>query len=192
MANEPENRARWLPDPTGRHQYRFWNGSSWSDDVSNNGTTGKDPLGDSPMESPTVAPTGTLEVSPSLAEPAMPAVEAFAVTIGDIGVTRTWVVTPNGNAPVAGSRWIVLDHSRTEKKIPTWAIVLAIVFALFCLIGLLFLLVKEEQTTGYVEVTVMSGSLTHVTQVPVRSAAEVAQVRQRVHQAQTLAAAAEA
>jgi hypothetical protein len=144
------------------------------------------------MESPTVAPTGTLEVSPSLAEPAMPAVEAFAVTIGDIGVTRTWVVTPNGNAPVAGSRWIVLDHSRTEKKIPTWAIVLAIVFALFCLIGLLFLLVKEEQTTGYVEVTVMSGSLTHVTQVPVRSAAEVAQVRQRVHQAQTLAAAAEA
>jgi Protein of unknown function (DUF2510) len=42
MANEPENRARWLPDPTGRHQYRFWNGSSWSDDVSNNGTTGKD------------------------------------------------------------------------------------------------------------------------------------------------------
>ena len=63
--------------------------------------------------------------------PAPPApVESFAVTIGDIGVTRTWVVTPNGNAPVAGSRWIVLDQSRTEKKIPTWAIICAIVFAL--------------------------------------------------------------
>ena len=117
-------------------------------------------------------------------------VEQFAVTIGDIGVTRHWVVTPNGNAPISGSRWIVLDQSRTDKKIPTWAIVLAIIFAIFCLIGLLFLLVKEDRTTGYVEVTVMSGTLTHVTQVPIRSQNEIAQVRQRVHQAQTLAAAA--
>jgi hypothetical protein len=107
-------------------------------------------------------------------------------------VTRNWVVTPNGNAPLAGSRWIVLDQSRTERKIPTWAIVLAIIFALLCLIGLLFLLVKEDRTTGYVEVTVMSGSLTHVTQIPVRSEREIAQIRQRVHQAQTLAAAAQA
>src|SRR5262245_23021640 len=74
-----------------------------------------------------------------------PQTEQFAVTIGDIGVTRNWVVTPNGNAPVAGSRWIVLDQSRTERKIPTWAIVLAIVFAVLCLIGLLFLLVKEDR-----------------------------------------------
>ncbi|HXY91392.1 MAG TPA: hypothetical protein VEP49_02875 [Acidimicrobiia bacterium] len=120
-----------------------------------------------------------------------PAVEGFAVTIGDIGVTRTLIVTANGNAPLAGSRWIVLDQSRTEKKIPTWAIVLAVVFALLCLLGLLFLLVKEEQTTGYVEVSVMSGPLTHVTQIPVRSQYDVAAVRQQVHQAQTLAAAAQ-
>lgn len=118
------------------------------------------------------------------------AVEQFAVTIGDIGVTRNWVVTPNGNAPAAGSRWIVLDQSRTERKIPTWAIVLAIIFAVACLIGLLFLLVKEDKTSGYVEVTVISGTLTHTTQVPIRSQGEIAQVRNRVHQAQTLAAAA--
>ncbi|MEV0271118.1 exonuclease domain-containing protein [Hamadaea sp. NPDC050747] len=28
----------WYPDPTGRHVYRFWNGSSWTDRVSPGGT----------------------------------------------------------------------------------------------------------------------------------------------------------
>src|SRR5690349_11426352 len=40
--NGPENPARWLPDPTGRHEHRYWNGSSWSDDVADKGVTGKD------------------------------------------------------------------------------------------------------------------------------------------------------
>ena len=93
--------------------------------------------------------------------------EPFILTIGDIGVTRHWVVTPNGTAPLAGSQWIARDLTRTESRIPPWAIVLAIIFAFFCLIGLLFLLVKEAYTTGYFEVSVNSGSLYHVTQLPV-------------------------
>jgi hypothetical protein len=116
--------------------------------------------------------------------------EQFILTIGDIGVSPHWVVTPSGSAPLAGSQWIVRDTSRTEKKIPTYAIVLAIVFALLCLIGLLFLLIKEERVTGYVEVTVMSGDLQYMTQIPVSSQAQIARVRQDVAQAQSLAAAA--
>jgi hypothetical protein len=111
------------------------------------------------------------------------------LTIGDIGVSRYWVVTPNGSAPLQGSTWVVLDMTRTEQKIPTWAIVLAIVFALACLLGLLFLLVKEEVTTGYVQVQVKSGNLQHATQVPVSSTVAVAQIRQQVSQAQSMAAA---
>lgn len=34
----------WLPDPSGRHEYRYWNGASWSDDVSDNGLTSADPV----------------------------------------------------------------------------------------------------------------------------------------------------
>ena len=68
---------------------------------------------------------------------------------------------------------------------------LAIIFALFCLIGLLFLLVKETYTTGYFEVSVNSGSLYHVTQLPVSHPANVAQIRSLVNQAQTLATAAQ-
>ena len=71
-----------------------------------------------------------------------------------------------------------------------WAIVLAVVFALVCLLGLLFLLVKEKYTTGYVEVSVQAGNLVHATQIPVSSQYQVAQIRQQVSQAQTLAAAA--
>jgi hypothetical protein len=112
------------------------------------------------------------------------------LTIGDIGVTRNWVVTPNGTARIGGSQWIVRDTTRTESKIPTWAIVLAVVFALVCLLGLLFLLVKERYTTGSVEVSVQAGSLSHATQIPVSNQLQVAQIRQQVSQAQTLAAAA--
>lgn len=56
--------------------------------------------------------------------------------------------------------------SRTEEKIPTVGVVLAIVFALFCLIGLLFLLMKEKRTTGFVQITVTSGGRHHSTMIP--------------------------
>ena len=76
--------------------------------------------------------------------PPPPAVaNVFVLTIGDIGITYETVVTPNGNAELAGSQWLFIDRTTTESKIPTWAIVLTIVFTLLCLVGLLFLLVKE-------------------------------------------------
>jgi len=114
----------------------------------------------------------------------------YLLTIGDIGVTSDTIVTPNGTAPLAGSQWIATDMTRTESKIPTWAIVMAIVFAIFCLLGLFFLLVKERVTTGYVDVGVRSGDLYHRTQIPVSNEYQVSQTRALVAQAQSLAAQA--
>lgn len=132
-------------------------------------------------------------VPPPVAATASPAAadypDPIILSIGDIGVTRFWVVTPNGTAPLAGSRWIAFDRTQTESKIPTWAIVLAIIFAVFCLIGLFFLLVKEQVTRGHVEVMVTAGNLMHTTQVPITREVQIAQIRQNVAQAQTLAAA---
>jgi hypothetical protein len=34
--------AGWLADPTGRHQYRFWDGSKWTERVATQGQEGKD------------------------------------------------------------------------------------------------------------------------------------------------------
>ncbi|MFZ8998237.1 MAG: phospholipid scramblase-related protein [Ilumatobacteraceae bacterium] len=36
--------ADWYPDPTGRHELRYWDGSAWSDHVSDRGVTGTDPV----------------------------------------------------------------------------------------------------------------------------------------------------
>ena len=115
---------------------------------------------------------------------------AYELTIGDIGVTRTQIVTPNGVAPLRGSQWIVLDQTMTSMRIPPYAIVLAVVFAVFCLLGLLFLLINEPVVTGYVNVSVRSGDLSHTTQIPVYNAQAVAAVRAATAHAQSMAAVA--
>jgi hypothetical protein len=119
--------------------------------------------------------------------PPPPLSQSFLLTIGDIGVTPTQIITPNGSGALAGSQWIFADISRTETKIPTVAIILAIVFALLCLIGLLFLLMKQKTTTGYVEVSVRSGNVFYKTQIPVNSQMKIDNVRQLVGKAQALA-----
>ncbi|MGW2839530.1 hypothetical protein ACWCWD_17210 [Streptomyces sp. NPDC001493] len=88
------------------------------------------------------------------------------LSIGDIAVTNDSVITPSGTMPLKGAIWTATDMSRTEEKIPPVAIVLAIVFALLCLVGLLFLLMKEKKTTGFVQVTVVSGGRHHSTMIP--------------------------
>ncbi len=36
--------AGWNPDPTGRHEYRYWDGGTWTADVSDNGVASVDPV----------------------------------------------------------------------------------------------------------------------------------------------------
>jgi hypothetical protein len=36
--------AGWFPDPTGRHEQRYWDGATWTDAVVSNGQPGTDPL----------------------------------------------------------------------------------------------------------------------------------------------------
>ncbi len=50
--------AAWQPDPTGRHQVRFWDGSRWTDHVADDGVQSTDPVGeaDAPRE-PAAEPT---------------------------------------------------------------------------------------------------------------------------------------
>lgn len=37
--------ADWHADPSERHELRFWDGTSWTDHVSDHGVTGTDPVG---------------------------------------------------------------------------------------------------------------------------------------------------
>ncbi|MEU7280211.1 hypothetical protein AB0A69_15705 [Streptomyces sp. NPDC045431] len=88
------------------------------------------------------------------------------LSIGDITVLPDSIVTPAGTMPLKGAVWNATDMSRTEERIPTHAVVLAVVFAVFCLLGLLFLLMKEKQTVGFIQVTVSSGGRYHSTMIP--------------------------
>lgn len=88
------------------------------------------------------------------------------LSLGDITVVGDQILTPAGPMPLKGAVWNAMDMSRTEEKMPTVAVVLAVVFFLFCLLGLLFLLMKEKQTTGFIQVTVTSGGRHHATMIP--------------------------
>ncbi len=44
MANDPGNPPDWYPDPSGRHQHRYWDGQAWTDHVSSHGRASTDPV----------------------------------------------------------------------------------------------------------------------------------------------------
>uniref|UniRef100_UPI0006251096 hypothetical protein n=1 Tax=Streptomyces odonnellii TaxID=1417980 RepID=UPI0006251096 len=108
------------------------------------------------------------------------------VSIGDITVLSDSIVTPSGTLPLKGAVWNATDLSRTEEKIPAYAIVLAIVFFLFCLIGLLFLLMKEKTTTGFIQVSVTSGGKHHSTMIPATSPSAFQMVMGQINYARSL------
>lgn len=41
--------AQWYPDPSGRHQLRYWEGSEWTPHVSDDGVVTQDPPQDPPV-----------------------------------------------------------------------------------------------------------------------------------------------
>ncbi|MER5770587.1 hypothetical protein [Streptomyces sp. NPDC001985] len=88
------------------------------------------------------------------------------VAIGDITVVGDSIITPAGSLALRGAVWNATDLSRTEEKIPVYAIVLAVLFFGACGLGLLFLLIKEKSTTGFVQVTVTNDGRHHATMIP--------------------------
>ena len=56
-----------------------------------------------------------MSLSPySVTEP----VEPYLLQIGDIGITRSWVVTSRGTAPVRGSEWYIANRTAYTSAIP--------------------------------------------------------------------------
>jgi uncharacterized protein YxjI len=62
MSSPPNTPANWFADPTGRHQHRYWDGTAWTDHVSDDGMTAHDPISSaaSPTDTP-VTLTGPLD-----------------------------------------------------------------------------------------------------------------------------------
>ena len=45
ISRSPSQPGEWRPDPSGRHQHRYWDGEGWTEHVSDEGVAGVDPLG---------------------------------------------------------------------------------------------------------------------------------------------------
>ena len=76
--------ANWYPDPTSRHQHRYWDGNAWTDHVSNNGVQSTDPVA-----GPPTADSVTLNVTPDK-------IAAQVTDTGMRGAGLTPVNTPGG------------------------------------------------------------------------------------------------
>jgi hypothetical protein len=117
------------------------------------------PLQERPDAIGGLPPTAPYPYLPETIEPPL-------LTIGDITVTRTAVIVPQGRYPLRGTTWTVQDSTLVSESIPAYAIVLAIIFAVFCLLGLLFLLIKERRYSGFITVTVVGAQFYHTVQFP--------------------------
>jgi len=148
-----------------------------------------------PTDSP-LPYSGPWQPQPASGPPDLPlpvtapyAAESVIAQIGEIQVTSTTVRTPAGEFALKGSQWTVTDQWTAEQKIPTWAIVLAIV-CFFCVgpFSLLFLLAKETSHTGVVLVQVRSDPYHYVSRIPVNNQTYVQHVYQQVNYMRSLAA----
>lgn len=106
--------------------------------------------------------------------------EPVQVRLGDISVSDTRVQTPYGAYPLRGTTWLVTNQTYVTESIPAWAIVLAIIFFVFCLLGLLFLLVKERRLYGALQVSVQGPGLWYSTYIPVTNEPQIFHVNNSV------------
>jgi len=86
--------GEWHPDPTGRHQYRWWDGQQWTDQVADHGVVGVDPV-------LATAPTGAVGGAPPGGQPWPAAVAPVAgATASSYGAVPTMYVVAG---PVVGA-----------------------------------------------------------------------------------------
>lgn len=76
------------------------------------------------------------------------------MTLGQISANDYWVTTPAGSWPLKEISVTPHDQTSVVSRIPVWAIVMAVFTFMFFLLGLLFLLARENVITGYISVTV--------------------------------------
>jgi hypothetical protein len=56
------SQGEWRPDPAGRHEYRYWDGSKWTDQVSDRGQVTAEPYDGTVAAPPAPAATQTIVV----------------------------------------------------------------------------------------------------------------------------------
>jgi hypothetical protein len=98
----------WYPDPTGRHDHRWWDGAEWTAHVADAGVAAIDPLPAAPSPSEGVR-TG------AAAAPA-PGVAVAALVVGIAAALLGWVPFLGLGVAVVGVGLAVLGLRRTTRR----------------------------------------------------------------------------
>jgi hypothetical protein len=92
-----DNSPSWKPDPTGKHDHRYWDGSQWTDNISDAGVAGTDPYeaGAAADADATVADASTVADAPASPEPPAPLDPTVATPVPPApDTTAAWPTTP--------------------------------------------------------------------------------------------------
>lgn len=114
----------WYPDPHGRHELRYWDGSAWTDHVSNGGVASTDPVGP------------TAPVTPAASEPAKTVVipsdeQQLPPPVGPTGGTPLdQISSPSGGTNAS---------SASEKSFPIVPVAVGLAVAAAVIIGIVLL-----------------------------------------------------
>ena len=110
------------------------------------------------------------------------------VRFGPLAITADTVRTPGGSFPLGGSVWRSFDYWQTRRVVPTAAILAAVLgFFVVPFVSLLFLLVRQDRTTGVVQVCGIDGGRQHVVDLPVASPAHALAIHRQVQYVDGLA-----
>lgn len=94
--------AAWMPDPSGRHQVRYWDGAVWTDFVSDAGQASVDPLCDvasTPVDKPQGPIESVVDVAlgvPGSGGPIDPDLELFGVRAAEWHKDSSTFIQPAG------------------------------------------------------------------------------------------------
>ena len=83
MAHQPSG---WYTDPTGRYEYRYWNGTQWTTEVSSAGTSTTDATAMDPnmAGTPPAPGTGAPSAPPTPTQPTVQVTQKSGSAIGTI------------------------------------------------------------------------------------------------------------
>jgi hypothetical protein len=94
MTASPVTPGGWYADPTARHEYRYWDGTDWTPQVSDGGVTTGDAIEGRPpttsVGSSTVGPPASPESTPAATLPTATAEDQTCPSCGSSAVTAEW------------------------------------------------------------------------------------------------------
>ncbi len=103
----------WFPDPTGRHDHRWWDGAAWTAHVADAGIATVDPL---PEASSAASMANTGPAGPTTARPGADPVAIIALVVGLLGILLVFAPVIGLIAPIAALVLGLVARSRLRTS----------------------------------------------------------------------------